>query len=91
VSKSKGKVVQSDAVTGMKYFDVQVPDFDKMKLDGKTGALTIEVPVFLSLEEARMRVCFSPEATHKLYIQLGRLQQVLEKNVQGSPPSDARH
>jgi len=79
------------SISESKYIDFDVYDLSQITLDSNTGELTVLVPMQVEGKDIGWRVRFCPEAAHKLWVQLGRLQQVLEKAGKGSPPSDIRH
>jgi len=83
--------ISGPSMLGADYFNFEVSDFSDMVLDTDSGELTVVVPVQVADTPVGMRVRFSREASRKLWIQLGRMQEVLEKDVQGRPPSDARN
>lgn len=68
---------------------VMIDDISQLTLQTNSGALEITVPT--SQAGLELRFCLSPEATRGLYELLSRMQQALETDIEGAPPSGARH
>lgn len=72
--------------------DLEITELSQMQLATDTGQLSLDCPVqFPGLGELTLRFRLSPEVTRQLALNLGRMQVVLEKDIEGAPPSGARH
>lgn len=75
-----------------KILDIPINTLSQIQLATDTGQLSLDCPEALpGMEGLTLRFRFSAEATRQLALNLGRMQQVLEKDIEGVPPSDARH
>jgi hypothetical protein len=74
-----------------KVMYLEIADLNQMSLSTETGQLTVDCELLAGPEELIVRLCFSQQVTKQLALNLGRMQTVLETEVEGAPPSDARH
>lgn len=72
----------------MNWTNIEINDVAQLKLDAREGTLEIRVPS--SRPELEFQFRLSREVTRYLYVQLSRMQTILETGVEGSPPSGVR-
>lgn len=75
-----------------KVLDIEINTLSQIQLATDTGRLSLDCPgAFPGAAELTLRFRFSEEATRQLALNLGRMQQALETDIGGAPPSGARH